>query len=54
MDMMVIAQLRREIDDLKHTVIRLWALMNGQAVNQTEIRTLIERLGATTHDKVSL
>jgi hypothetical protein len=54
MDMMVIAQLRREIDDLKHTVIRMWALLNGQPVNQTELRELIERLGAMTHDKVKL
>lgn len=50
--MIAIAQLRREVDDLKHTVIRMWALINGQAVNQAELRMLLERLGAGTHDKL--
>lgn len=52
MDMMEIAALRREVEDLKRAVLHLFTLFTGQRVNEIELRALIERLGASTRTKV--
>lgn len=47
-----IALLEERVADLSHLSLRFWAVINGQSVNQLELRRLIEKLGAHTRTKV--